>query len=587
LAPIYWPMSVRLFMNLKRKNNFLGWGILLLIFLGSLSWSLTMIKSGWIYRYGMGFWGPNGHDGLWHIALINQLRKFSLNHPTFAGAQITNYHFGFDFLAAIINLLTGVPVVNLYFQVIPPVLAVLTGLLTYKFVIKWTKSERSAWWSVFFVYFGGSWGWLVSFIRNKTWGGESMFWANQAVSSLINPPYALSLVIILAGLIKLLDYLKEPTGKNLFFTSLLFGILVQVKVYAGIITLGSLSILPLYLILKKERRRELILTFLLSLLIAVFVFFPFNPEAKGLLVFKPFWFIRSMLFARDRFFFPKLEEARQVYWANRYWLKWLMAEFLGLIIFLVGNLGTRVIGIRYFFTAFKDKKTDKLHLMMVLMILISLVGTLFFVQKGNPWNTIQFFYYTQFLFSILAGVAISSFIDENKNKKLKLRVLSAAILVILTVPTTIISLKNDYLPARPPARISIAELEALNFLKKQPEGIVLSYPFDEKMKDFYSIPKPIFAYETTAYISAITEKSSFLADEMNLIISQYPLEKRKDEIARFFLSKDQNWGREFIKINNISYIYLVKGQKMEFGEGDIGFKKIFDNLEIKIYKLIE
>jgi len=78
-----------------------------------------------------------------------------------------------------------------------------------------------------------------------------------------------------------------------------------------------------------------------------------------------------------------------------------------------------------------------------------------------------------------------------------------------------------------------------------------------------------------------------LADEMNLIISQYPLEKRKDEIARFFLSKDQNWGREFIKINNISYIYLVKGQKMEFGEGDIGFKKIFDNLEIKIYKLIE
>jgi len=43
----------------------------LLIIIGSLVWSLTMVKSGlcWDAKCvgGIGFWGPNGHDGVWHI----------------------------------------------------------------------------------------------------------------------------------------------------------------------------------------------------------------------------------------------------------------------------------------------------------------------------------------------------------------------------------------------------------------------------------------------------------------------------------------------------------------------------------------
>ena len=59
-----------------------------LIFLGIINWSLIMVKSALIYPFGMGFWGPNGHDGVWHIALINQLARGSLEMPTFAGEQL-------------------------------------------------------------------------------------------------------------------------------------------------------------------------------------------------------------------------------------------------------------------------------------------------------------------------------------------------------------------------------------------------------------------------------------------------------------------------------------------------------------------
>ena len=64
------------------KFNLKKW---LLIIIGTISWSWTMVKSGWIYSYGMGFWGANGHDGIWHIALIESLARGSLQMPVFAG----------------------------------------------------------------------------------------------------------------------------------------------------------------------------------------------------------------------------------------------------------------------------------------------------------------------------------------------------------------------------------------------------------------------------------------------------------------------------------------------------------------------
>src|SRR3989344_2234192 len=131
--------------------------------------------------------------GIWHVALINSLSRGSFEMPIFAGAQIKNYHLGFDILLAVIHFLTRISVINLYFQIIPPVLAFLIGWLTYKL----TKN----FWVFFFVYFGGSLGWVLG-------KGESTFWTQQAISTLINPPFALSLIFILLGLISLLKKKK-------------------------------------------------------------------------------------------------------------------------------------------------------------------------------------------------------------------------------------------------------------------------------------------------------------------------------------------------------------------------------------------
>ena len=54
-----------------RLNKWLA----LIIFFGIISQSLTTIRSGLLYSYGMGFWGSNGHDGVWHLSLINSLAR--------------------------------------------------------------------------------------------------------------------------------------------------------------------------------------------------------------------------------------------------------------------------------------------------------------------------------------------------------------------------------------------------------------------------------------------------------------------------------------------------------------------------------
>lgn len=568
----FWCFILLLSLVIFLKKNL---PLLFLIILGSASISIPMIKSGLVYPFGMGFWGPNGHDGIWHIALINQLAKFSFENPVFAGSSLTNYHFGFDLLAAILSRLTGIAPINLYFQILPPLMAILIGVLTFKFVEKWTLSKKAGWWATFFVYFGGSWGWLVSLARYGKLGGESTFWANQAISTLINPPYALSLIVLLLGLIKLLDYLKRPNKKNLFICAFLLGILIQVKVYAGVIVLGSLFCLWLAtLIFYRVKAKDFIYLFLCTLFVAAVVFLPFNLKATSLLVFSPLWFSRTMIAYSDRLGWFKLENARLAYFHSAKWLKWLLAEGLALVIFILGNLGTRVVGLCYGgFWWRRKRKVSEIELFLLFSLGISLVLPLLFIQKGNPWNTIQFLYYFQFLMAIFAGVVVE--------KYYKIGILLAG----LTLMTTVTTLKNDYWPWRPPARVSIEELEALEFLSRQPEGVTLTFPHDFSWYNKFSEPRPLYSYETTAYVSALGSKQTFLEDEMNLNITGYNWQPRREESQRFFLTADQDWGQSFISANNIKYIYLVKGQKMNLGLGDINGEKIFENGETVIYQI--
>lgn len=560
-----------------RKNHRLYLGILL--FFGVLAQSLTMVRSGLLYPFGMGFWGPNGHDGVWHLALINQvLKSFPPPHPTFSDFKLTNYHYFYDLLLGLVNKLTTIPIHYLYFQIFPVCLAAGLGILSFLVGYWWRKDFWIGFWLAFFNYFAGSLGYLVTFWRQRQLGGESLFWSMQSISTLINPPLAFSLIVLLGGMFLLLR-VKKWSPEKIMGTAVLFGILINIKSYAGIVGLVALGTYALVRFIKREK--VYLWIFGLASLISALIFIPINRGAGSLFVFQPFWFIHSMVESIDRLYWPHLAVARYFLSERGIGPRLVAIEVIGLLIFLIGNLGTRIIGSWDLISRIREKKLSDFDWFLIVGFLSGFVPVLLFVQKGTAWNTIQFFYYSLFFANFYAAATMAR---VTLNKK-SLRYLILIAVILLTIPTTISTLKH-YLGWPPPAGIPIGELEVLSFLKSRKPGVVFTFPYDEFEKRKYSAtPLPLKAYESTAYVSAFSAQQTFLEDEMNLTISNYDWQERRKEAVKFFATEDSIWARGFLLNNKIDYIYLTEGQEFKLTELDLGIKSIFDKQEIKIYQV--
>ncbi len=538
------------------------WKKWLLIVIGTISWSLTMIKSGWVYPYGMGFWGANGHDGIWHIALAESLSKGSWGMPMFSGSNLQNYHIGFDLLLSLVHKLTLIPVVNLYFQVLPLIFAALIGVLTYKFVFEWIGSKKSALWSTFFVYFGGSFGWILG-------KGESAFWSTQAISTLINPPFALSLIFILLGLIFLLR-------RKFILAAICFGVLIEVKAYAGILVLGALLVSGIYKFVK-EKKFDFLTIFSGSLVISLLLYFSFNKNSASLLVWQPFWFLETLM-GPDRLSWTRFYSAMTTYRMGGIWIKGIPAYLAAFAIFWIGNMGTRIIKEVLVWKWIKNLKTVSwVEIFIASVIIAGGIIPMFFLQKGTSWNTIQFFYYSLFFSGILAGVTL----ERIKSKSL------LVLIVLFTIPTTIDTLWHVYIPSRPPAKLSNEELTALKFLSTQPSGAVLTYPFDQAKANEAesSPPRPLYLYTSTAYVSAFSGHATLLEDEINLDITGYDWHMRRAEVEAWYKEKNTLKAQKFLKDNNIKYVYWVKPQRALLTESQLGLKAVFENEEVTIYQV--
>jgi hypothetical protein len=268
------------------------------------------------------------------------------------------------------------------------------------------------------------------------------------------------------------------------------------------------------------------------------------------------------------------------------WLKLILAYGVTLFIFWFGNLGTRILKELLFFKHLKNfRKLSYLEVFIYTIIGIGVLIPTFFIQSGTPWNTIQFMYYSLMFSGILSGVTLGGFLEKSNlntktiNNHLRLLLVVVAV-VLLTIPTTYGTLKYHYLPSRPPAKISMEELEALKFLSQQPDGTVLTLPFSKDLADkaVNNPPRPLYLYESTAYVSAFSGQKTYLEDEVNLEITNYDWKSRREKAEAFFDKPDP----VFLSENKIKYVYITdysKKLKLE----SIGMKKMLESKNIAIY----
>jgi len=545
--------------------------LVLVIVVGSFFQLSTVFRSGGRCQFGVCFWGPNGHDGVWHLSLINQtIKKIPPMAPTFSGEVIKSYHWGYDLFAGLVSKVLPFSVADVHFRLLPLIFTVLLGYLSFELGLKISKKFWVGFWFAFLNYFAGSLGWLVTLFRNGTIGGESAFWSMQSSSFLLNPPYAMSIILLLSGIILWEKWDKKLTSFRLILLGLIFGILINIKAYSAV--LFFLSLITSFLILKKIDKKKALIG-LVALAISVLIWFLWQRGGGFPFIFQPLWFVRTMFEARDRLFIPKLG---QIWWILKDdWLTsprfWALSGG-GTIIFLVGNFGTRLAGLIKIKKQFWD-------LFFAGFIFWGILIPLFFLQKGTAWNTIQFLYYALFFANWFLAKLLASL-----TKKKVSSLLILFILVFFLLPTNL-TVINNYFSLNPAAYLSKDEQQGLNFLAGQKNGIVLAYPYNSYLKTQKKAPFPLYLYESTAYVSGFSGKQVFLEDEMNLEITGYPWQERKTKVEKFFSSKDKIWARGFLLNNNIDYIYLIDNQEFSLPKEDLGIKMIFNNRQVKIYQV--
>src|SRR3989344_2918626 len=546
--------SIKIFLSKKYSKY------LLFVFLIGVLGQLAVIAPSGTYLNGdLLFWSAHGHDGLWHVSLIEEIKKGALpQNPIYGGYKLLNYHFFSDLVPAFFSKYFGLSSLDLFFKFFPLLFSVWIGIGSFILGKKLTQgSTRAGLWATFFTYFSGSFGFIVTLYRDHRLSGETLFWSSQVQSSSGNPPQIVALTIVLAISLLLVKYIDSKDKPLLLINLLLIGTLVEFKVYGAIIVFLSLGMISLIRIVK-DHKFDLFLLTLASSFIAALLFFPNSSNAGGFLIYEPGWFIRTMIVSSDKLNWLDLELRRQTYLYEQNYKRVFSIQVLGFLIFLFGNLGTKFLGLMFFIkllTTFKNYP----HQFLVLISFFALLLPLLFLQKGVAGNTIQFLQYFLLFLGIFSGIIVSILLKKIKNIFLKITFI--IIIILFSIPTQIGLLIDFY--SRPAfAKVPKSEIEALNFINNtSPNNSIILSPAFDKYINVQSSTLPIWAWSDTAYIPAISCKQNFVADIEQLDITGYDYNLRQDIQKKLFQEENSSIFKNLLKENQINLIYLTRIQQ--------------------------
>lgn len=561
LLPILYLISL-LHKQLKKKFDFRRIKIdvipFLTICLTVFICSLISINSGDEVNGGLRMIGANAQDGLNFLALEQNLQKsIPPENPSYSGVMISNYHYLVYILISAIQFITKIPLPILNFKIIVSFFVLLYSASIYFLIYKITKSKFSAVAGVLLASLSSNIYYLAFLVSSLASLTPSVFWVNEYLTRLVNPQLLFSYVVIL--LILLIFINSERKNHPLFITivGLLIGSLIAIKAFAGILILGSLLALSSIRLINKDFSY---LKLLLSSLFFTAIFYLLSGNTpSSILILSPLWFIKNMYETKDHLNLADWELRRQLYLSKGNFLRVIELYAQGLTIFLVGNLGGRLLGFLGF-----DKNDEKgvkdVKLLLIFLSILSIIFPLLFLVKGTAWNSIQFFYYSIFSLSLLTTFLLSRIYIKNKIIGVSL----FAIIFLMLISGVYYS-TNEYLQNRSETVFTRSLYQSALFLKDRADGIVMVDP----------------AFTNNSFISAISGKTTFYADEMWLSVQLISYNSRKNEVNDFFASSvvDLN----FLAKNHIKYIFTSSNQNKKFSDSKV--KEIYTNENITIYEL--
>lgn len=504
-------------------------------------------------------------DAFWHIGLIEELtKKVPPIHPGFAPQALTNYHYFYDLFVASLKMFYSFSTLDLYFRFVPILLSLLLGFSVFILTRRLFGQEEIATLAVFLTYFTGSLAFLIPFFRPGQAWGESSFWVSQTFRMLINPPFSLSLSLLLVGIFALGQKLYLPTV-------FLLGTQIAFKVYGGIIALGALAVASLWQILR-EKRFTLLLTFFATLLVSLALFSSNNTlgGASRFLIFAPGWYLRAMVENPDRLNIIDWVLREETLLSYGDILGILRLRFQEFLIFLAGNLGVRLIGLFGILAIFRNlKKLTTLEIFLGAAAALAFLIPMLFIQKGSVANTIQFFYYLLVVLNFYTAKVILEFL---KRKNILVKGATLSLILIFSLPTTIQTWKNYNLN---PSYLIInkEELGAINYLREKTgkSSIILLFPSQRNTDSLY--------------LGALSGRRTYYSDRLMSENTLKDYKEREKNSLKFFTTQDFSWAKSFLKENEISYVYHLKADEPKFNGLGQFLPVVFENKIVSIFRI--
>lgn len=539
-----------------------------LIFLGL---SLSFIVVNGLYRcidkvcgLWIGLW--HLHDSLWHLSLVSTaFKEYPFIHPEFAGANLAGYNYLLDLIIYGISLL-GISPLLIFFQILPIFTALLFIYLVFKYAKFMSMNHIQSNAFAFFMYFGSSFSYLATLYT-----GNTLFYASmrgfpvvtsiQPAMMFLNIQFALSLCTILISMMLL-------NSKFSYLRALYLGILTFIaaglKFYAGAMLISYIFLVEILKYIQFKNFKHILVIIMTSsfgLILAYLIFYRVPGSTSIPFAFSPLSLVHLMIEDPLLFYNHSLTLARYFLYENatgfspRLW----GIEILSITLFLMVNFGTRLFGLTHAVYNFVRRKLDRNELVLLVLVVLSAVIPILFVQDGGWYNTMQFLYYGVFFASFLTYKPFAYLFESRR----KLFIILAIIWIALTIPNHFDQLR--YFSEKQNV-FTDSELSSFNYLKKLPKGVVYQSGRDKE----------------NAYITAFSGQQSYFVDLDQLMVTHVPYYDRHELF---------NNPSKILKDKLVQYVYINRSHAnasaiLSAIKQSKDFELVFENEVALIYQRI-
>ncbi|MDR3417076.1 MAG: hypothetical protein P4L83_12895 [Nevskia sp.] len=379
-------------------------------------------------------------DVFWHLAISNELtHDVPPQNPVAAGFPL-DYHYGMDLAVAMFAVVTDLSTADLFLRYLSSLFLVVAMLVVYCAARSWLKSGYFAALTAFLVFFGEDFSFLpglsLFFSHPDSTANDwsTQFFGVPAVFSLFyNNPILPAVGILFAGIYCLRTGLVEGARAWLCVSALLFGTLMDVKMFAGAQMLAALLMTSLlYLYRFRDTRLLWVIVPVLAYAVPALVAdVELGRQGADFHVnFDPWSKLSASMVAVG---LKNLTDPADL-------------VFLGLPVFLAGSLGLRIIAIpRIVRGIVRPSPENPLHMVLGLFIVIGIgAGLIFrFVPSHLPDaydNSVWFYAQSKYVIWPFAIEVIRDWCHkriERGSGTMKTGVAIAAAAIALSIPSTV------------------------------------------------------------------------------------------------------------------------------------------------------